>query len=191
VWNTFGKGLVHRKIFSHLGEEENQKSSIQVPLFPHLSCFQDKIQQPAVIKQERKSAVLCLFILHQFQSVHGTVSALPVLVIPSVKSEVSWNLKSFGGKHFLSLTYCTEAGSRTVLALRTLIPGTAKKHMAIKKLAELCELCEPQMMFSLGADQVLGKGTKDSYLVKDGFMLPAIWTLNGAVFHLHYARCIY
>lgn len=77
------------------------------------------------------------------------------------------------------------------MALRPLIPGTVKRHVAIKKLAVLSEFCEPQMMFSLGSDQVLGKGTKDSYLVRAGFMLPVIWTLTGAVFHLHYASCVY
>lgn len=77
------------------------------------------------------------------------------------------------------------------MAFQPLIPGTVKRHVAVKKLAELSELCEPQMMFSLGSDQVLGKGTTDSCLVRAGFMLPVIWTLTGAAFHLHCARCVY
>lgn len=54
--------------YSHIGggggrKKEKQKSSHQIPLFPPLSYFEDKIQQPAVKKQVRKSALLCLFIL--------------------------------------------------------------------------------------------------------------------------------
>lgn len=64
------------------------------------------------------------------------------------------------------------------------------RHVAIKKLAELFELREPEMVFSLGSDQVWGKSTKDSYLVRAGFMLPVIWTLTEAVFCLHYARWV-
>lgn len=85
----------------------------------------------------------------------------------------------------------TETGSRAVLALWPLTPRTVRRQVAVKQSAKLSELCGPQMVFSLGADQALGRGTKHSYLVGPGFMLSVMWTLTGASFHLHYSRYVY
>lgn len=95
----------------------------------------------------------CAALYSEFQSMYGTVSPLLVLVIVSVESEVSCSFKSFGGKLYHN---CTSMGFRTFLALQPLVPVTVKRHVAIKTLSELSQ---PQMMFSVGSDQVSGKST--------------------------------
>lgn len=152
VWNNFGKGLM-QDILTH-GRGKEGKTEIKQSSSIVSSPFLFSTKNTASSQKDRWGKVrFHAALYYEFQSTHGTIFLLLVLVIFSFESEVSCLLQSFGWKYSHN---CTDTGFRTFLALQLLIPGTAKRHLAIKILAELSQ---PQMMFSVGSDQVSDKGS--------------------------------